>query len=281
MNALESITNPQIRININLQAQYEGYFYTPLLWHGILMGGLKSFEFKNNALKSLNASIPERLRLGKRVEHFALCNLSQQSQFEIIAHNVQIQRENVTLGELDCLLKMATQTIHLEIVYKFYLYVPEENEGLKAWIGPNKKDSLIEKLNRLKNHQLPLLYQPECISFLKSKQINAEDVAQRVLFKAQLFVPEHLVDINFEGLNEACITGFYIHYSKFKDFNHCKFFIPSKDEWLLVPHASVGWLSYVMAIEKIEQFVNQQYSPMIWIKHPNGLIQKYFITWWI
>ncbi|MGF1555156.1 DUF1853 family protein [Paucihalobacter sp.] len=263
-----------------MQSQYEGYFYTPLLWHGSLLGGLKYFELDNNVLKTFNGIIPERLRLGKRVEYFALSNLSQQSQIELIANNVQIQREKITLGELDCILKMNGQLTHLEIVYKFYLYVPDYGKGLGAWIGPNKKDSLIEKLNRLKNHQLPLLHQPECINYLKTKQIEINVIVQRVLFKAQLFLPEALDDVDYEGLNEACIAGRYIHYIFFNKFRDCKFFIPDKYDWLVIPHSNVDWVIYEKAIFNIKEFIDREFSPLVWIKHPNGVIQKYFIIWW-
>lgn len=265
---------------INLQSQYEGYFYTPLLWHGSLLEGLKSFELDNNVLKTFNGIIPERLRLGKRVEYLALSNLSQQSQVKLIAHNIQIQREHLTLGELDCILKLKKQPIHLEIVYKFYLYVPEHGKGLGAWIGPNKKDSLIEKLNRLNNHQLPLLYQPECVDYLKSKQIDINNIAQRVLFKAQLFLPEDSEPISFEGLNEACVAGRYIHYVLFNKFKDCKFFIPHKYDWLVIPHSNMDWVIYEKAIFNIKEFIDREFSPLVWIKHSNGVIQKYFIIWW-
>lgn len=265
---------------INLQSQYEGYFYTPLLWNGDLFDGLKSFDLDNNELKTCDRSIPENLRLGKRVEYLALSNLSQQSQVKLIVHNIQIQREHLTLGELDCILKLKEQPIHLEIVYKFYLYVPEHGKGLGAWIGPNKKDSLIEKLNRLKNHQLPLLYQPECVDYLKSKQIDINDIAQRVLFKAQLFLPEDSEPISFEGLNEACVAGRYIHYALFNKFKDCKFFIPHKYYWLVIPHTNVEWLNFETASIKVQAFIETQFSPMLWIKHSNGVIQKYFIIWW-
>lgn len=272
----------QLKISslINLQSQYKGYFYTPLLWHGSLFYGLESFELGNNELKTFEAYIPENLRLGKRVEYFALSNLIQQPQIEIIANNIQIQRKKTTLGELDCVLKMNGQLKHLEIVYKFYLYVQEHGKGLHAWIGPNKKDSLIEKLNRLKNHQLPLLYQPECINFLESIQIDVNEVAQRVLFKAQLFLPEILDDVNFEGLNKACVAGRYIHFGFFNKFRDCKFFIPHKYDWLVIPHSNVDWVIYEKATFNIKEFIDREFSPLVWIKHPNGVIQKYFIVWW-
>lgn len=175
---------------------------------------------------------------------------------------------------------MNAQPIHLEIVYKFYLYAPEIGKDIHAWIGPNKKDSLIEKLNRLNNHQLPLLYQPECIKFLKSRNIAVEDVIQRVLFKAQLFIPDGIEAFDFENLNEACVAGWYLHFSLFDKFRDCKCYLPHKYDWLVEPHTNVGWLSFETVVPKVQAFIETQFSPMLWIKHPNGVLQKYFIIWW-
>lgn len=268
-------------INLNLQLQNQGYLQTPILWKGDLHGGLTSLDLANTIETKFEDDIPEGLRLGKRVEYFTLSNLSQQSQIEVIASNIQIQRNKITLGEIDALLMINNQPVHLEIVYKFYLFDNNFGEGLKAWIGPNRKDSLIEKLNRLKNHQLPLLYQPECINYLKSKNIDVQTVMQRVLFKAQLFVPDKLDDIELDGLNTTCVVGRYIHYSFLNKFRDCKFYLPLKYDWLVIPHINVNWNTFNEASLKIKEMTSREFSPLVWIKRPNGLIQKYFITWWL
>lgn len=239
-----------------------------------------SFNLDNILPTKLISAIPAGLRLGKRVECFALDNLSQQPQIQVIANNVQILREKVTLGEIDAILLVDKTPIHLEIVYKFYLLDTNIGDGLQAWIGPNRKDSLVEKLNRLQSHQLPLLYQPESVDFLKVHQINVEADIQRVLFKAQMFLPEDFELKRFNGLNEACIAGRYFHHSVLPKFKNCKIYIPSKYDWLVVPHTDVDWMTFKTAFEKIETIINTQYAPMVWIKNPNGLISKYFITWW-
>ena len=57
------------------------------------------------------------------------------------------------------------QLIHLEVSYKFYLY--DENLGKlesEKWIGPNKRDSLVQKTAKLKSKQLPILFHKETIT---------------------------------------------------------------------------------------------------------------------
>jgi hypothetical protein len=266
--------------NLNLQLQNQGYQQSPILWNGNLYSGLSSFHFNNIVYTKFKGDIPDGLRLGKRVEYFALSNLSQQSQLEVIANNIQIQRNKITLGEIDALLLINNQPIHLEIVYKFYLFDKDLGEGLNAWIGPNRKDSLIEKLNRLKNHQLPLLYQPETVKVLVENNIDIASVEQKILFKAQLFIPENFELTNFNGLNPECVSGRYFHYTALEKHKTSKFYIPSKHNWLVIPHFNVNWMGYEMAEAKIFDYMNKQYSPMIWVKQPNGTIHKYFVTWW-
>jgi hypothetical protein len=47
----------------------------------------------------------------------------------------------------------------MELAYKFYLFDPSiSSEPINNWIGPNRNDSLQEKLEKLKTKQFPLLY---------------------------------------------------------------------------------------------------------------------------
>ena len=84
---------------------------------------------------------------------------SKDKEIKILAENVQIQNEKTTVGEIDCILTTAKKPVHLEIIYKFYLYDKSVGTNeLEHWIGPNRRDSLVSKLNKLKDKQLPLLY---------------------------------------------------------------------------------------------------------------------------
>ncbi|TPV33436.1 DUF1853 family protein [Paucihalobacter ruber] len=274
---ISSITKSK---TINLQLQNQGYQQTPILWEGALYYGLTSIDLTNTIETKFEDDIPNGLRLGKRVEYFALSNLSQQSQIEVIANNIQIQRNKITLGEIDALLMINNQPVHLEIVYKFYLFDNNFGEGLKAWIGPNRKDSLIEKLNRLKNHQLPLLYQPETVDVLVENNIDVAAIEQKVLFKAQLYLPEDFELTNFDGLNKDCVAGRFIHCDELVKFQDCKMYIPTKHNWLVIPHVNVDWLTFDKANTSILDLINKQFSPLVWVKQPTGVIKKYFVTWW-
>ncbi len=263
----------------NIQAQYQGYLRTPLLWKNNVFG-LKQFEFSTDIENIFNESIPENLRLGKRVERFVSCELKQYKSIDILVENIQVQNEKITVGELDCILKLDNKPIHLEIIYKFYLYDKQVGTTeLEHWIGPNRKDSLISKLTKLKEKQLPLLYNPHSKLVLEELNLKSENLEQYVCFKAQLFVP-YQKEVEFTALNKECVNGFYVHVSEINQFTDCTFYIPSKINWLVEVHAEVDWVSYPLFYEEIHQIITEKLAPLCWIKFPNGKLQKFFVVWW-
>ena len=65
--------------------------------------------------------------------------------------NYQIQNKKTTVGELDFILQKNHSPIHLEVIYKFYLYDDTfGNSEIEHWIGPNRNDNLVKKLTKLK-----------------------------------------------------------------------------------------------------------------------------------
>ncbi len=266
-------------ISKNIQAQYQGYLNTPVLWNNVLFG-LKQFQFSSEKATVFNESIPENLRLGKRVERFVSSQLQQNKTITVLLENAQIQDEKITIGEIDCILKQNDIPIHLEIIYKFYLF--DESIGtteIEHWIGPNRNDNLLKKLTKLKEKQLPLLYNSFTKPLLASINLKAIEFQQEVCFKAQLFVP-YQKEAEFKALNKDCINGFYVRISDIEQFTDCKFYIPTKINWLLEVQTQVNWLTYKPFSEKVKTITNQKMSPLCWTKFPNGSIQKFFVVWW-
>lgn len=265
----------------NIQLQFEGFCKTPSLWKNDAIFNLHQFKFNNHLITTFEAEIPKFLRLGKRVERFVAHQLKQDTAISILAENIQIQQEKTTVGEIDFLLKENENTIHLEVVYKFYLY--DNTAGsteIEHFIGPNKRDSLLEKLTKLQQKQLPLLYNTYTKPLLNKLKLRVEEIQQKVLFKAQLFFPYNTEIPELKQLNPNCIAGFYISSNKIDIFKNCKFYIPSKTNWLQQIQTQVDWLTYTKFIPKIEAILNEKTSPLCWIKQPNGEVQKIFIIWW-
>ena len=215
------------------------------------------------------------------VERFVSNELKQSNTVEILIENIQIQDNKITLGELDCLLLKDKKPIHLEIIYKFYLYNSSEgSREIEHWIGPNKKDSLHQKLTKLTQKQLPLLYNPKTKPLLNSLNLSAEEITQQVYFKAQLFVPLKDYGKSFLLINNNCITGFYIPYSEISLFEDCKFHIPTKHNWLVTPHKDIDWLTFNNFKTAVFEFINDERAPLCWLKKPNGELFKFFVVWW-
>ncbi|WP_066218151.1 DUF1853 family protein [Formosa haliotis] len=263
------------------EKQYHGYFNTPLLWTGKNSLELEQFKIPNSNFSNLNIRVEEGLRLGKLVEQFVFFELNQCKNIDFLAENLQIQKDKTTLGEIDCILRHHNTLYHIEIVYKFYLYDPKVGQTeFEHWIGPNRKDSFIEKINKLKHKQLPLLYKQETQNQLEALGISTKQLQQRVLFKAQLFLPLTALKDVFKELNPDCVTGFYISYSEVHLLSTCKFFIPKKVNWLCDIETQIPWLSFSNFLLRLEPLIAKQIAPLCWIKYPNGITKKCFVVWW-
>lgn len=265
-----------------IQLQYRGFCNTPNLWHNNDVYGLKQFDsLQNNKQESYSAFTALPTRLGKRVELFALDQITKSPNTTLIARNIQVRSGKHTIGELDALLQLNDQPIHLEIIYKFYLYDPfVGTHKLEHWIGPNRNDSLIQKLDKLKNKQLPLLHRPETSSYLKMYQLKADEFHQYVMFKAQLFVPSTLNTHHYQRINTDCIRGHYYTIAQLTKLKSCQFFIPEKQNWLIEIPEFANWFDYKTFSAFIAVLLQQHRSPLIWIKHPDSTTERAFVVWW-
>lgn len=261
-----------------IQKRYEGFLKTNSLWKNNSIFGLTQFEFSRNPI-NFDFEIDNKLRLGKYIEQFLFYHLKS-NNFKILFENIQIQNKKITLGELDCILVSESKIIHLEVVYKFYLYDETiGNSEIDHFIGPNRKDCLIDKLNKLEQKQLPLLYSDNCKLFLTAKGLNVDFIEQQVCFLAQLFIP-YKKKINLNILNPDSIAGYYISYIDLEIFSNFKFYIPIKKDWLVIPHQNISWLKFDEFKVELKEYMNRKFSPLCWLKKQNGEIFKIFITWW-
>lgn len=136
-------------------------------------------------------------RLGIQFEHYLACAIELCSGVNHWHRNVQIAnqkgRYQQTLGELDFLLQLgdtkSTQWCHMESAVKFYLAdcaTPEALAQMHHWVGPNRKDRLDLKVNRLLTHQLRLTDTDACRSQLN---LDATTIDKRLLVKGRLYLP--------------------------------------------------------------------------------------------
>ncbi len=268
-----------IYTNSHLQALYSGFYQTELLWKNNQVRNLEQLDIENYDAR-FDLDLERRLRLGQLAERFVFNQLKSATDYEIIAESLQIQNDKLTVGELDALIRYKSQPIHLEIVYKLYLHDDTlGNTEIEKWIGPNRRDSLIEKLDKLSEKQLPLIYSPHCEDILKAYQLEIKHIKQNVLFKAQLFTP-YQTEVPFEQLNPECIKGFYINQNQLHLFTDCKFYIPPKIDWFLNVHTQVDWQTFAEFVSKANGLLDSRKSPMFWMKKGNGQLIKGFLVWW-
>ncbi|MBU1192918.1 MAG: DUF1853 family protein [Gammaproteobacteria bacterium] len=127
-------------------------------------------------------------RLGLYFEALWQFWLTDNADYALRAHNLQIQVDGTTSGELDLIVehRRSGQLQHWELAVKFYLGMGDTTE-MSAWIGPNAQDRFDRKLQHLHDHQLPLLQYPETQSQLTASGWNIRQ--QRLILKGRLFYP--------------------------------------------------------------------------------------------
>lgn len=132
---------------------------------------------------------PPQRRLGFYFERLYEVMLTDLLGWEILLKNAQIQSNGHTLGELDFIVHNTTddRIEHHEIAIKYYLGFP--NSGSEAlWYGPNARDRLDLKSDRLINHQSTRTRHPETRELLSSHGIKGP-ISARIFMPGYLFYP--------------------------------------------------------------------------------------------
>src|SRR5690606_35517997 len=225
--------------------------------------------------------IPQNFRLGHQIEFIFKVLIDHSNFYQILIHNLSIDRNKISLGEIDFVLQdthNGTFT-HVELTYKFYIITRHGKAIDQQLIGPNKRDAFITEQDRIKQHQVPLSYRAESIRALLENQITVEKLKQQVCFKSQLFIPHAGMVTDLRPFNADCIAGSWNLYRDFDsdEFRSSTYYIPAKLEWLLTPHTMVHWKTYGEVYDEIADQLTRHYAPLIWVKNRSERIQKLFI----
>lgn len=266
--------------------QFQGFLETPQLNFSHTTYSFQQYQLQNHLLPqqhTYTTEISPTTILGKRAEAFFHYCITHFSEEQVIAHNVQVEKNKITVGELDFLLKNPFQgkISHVELVYKFYLYDPSIAENIKRWIGPNRKDSLVTKLEHLKNHQFPLLQEAETRSLLDQLEIPHREIEQKLFFKANLFIPLGWKK-ELPAFYKECIRGFWIKSSEFTEegYGQHLFFSPRKPDWFISPEKGTIWFSFSEIKIILADLLKKQKSPLVWMKKNNNEYHRFFLVWW-
>jgi len=281
-----------LSINQRFAYQYEGFLKGQDIrasqneaFHPPFLTNSKSIP-SETTLNTWEKTISPRLVLGKRVEYFMSYYLKNNSPYKVLAQNIQIFNKKTTIGELDFVIQHTDtqQIIHLEQVYKFYLYVPDATLYHKdPWIGPNYKDSFQQKMDKLTQKQFPLLYQEETKKALEHLELDYSIIQQKLSFKAALFSPFKMAANTFKTINNKSIEGLWMHLEDFEQnklFRNRQFFIPEKQDWGLHPKYNSTWFSYPTILAQIQTSLAKKRAPLCWLKIAENDYQKLFVVWW-
>ena len=244
--------------------------------------GVKAFNLSELKLKEeLQFELPSQLRLGHLVEKI-ISNLIQSStNYEVLYENIQVIKDKKTLGEIDFIIKNQRneQIIHLELAYKFYLYDPNISEhAFNNWVGPNRNDSLKEKLEKLKNKQFPLLHHNFTQSILPDVAIN--EVSQSLCFLVSLFIPYQCKRTYAPSYAKA-IKGYYLNLDAFIKMDHAlkSYYLPTKNEWGMDPADNEIWTDFEGIVKQAESIIQEKQATLCWQKHKQSYL-TFFIVWW-
>ena len=121
----------------------------PLVSQSTLMGLWKQAE---ESAPNEDSLLPRRL--GYAAEAI-FKNLITRSSWQLIAQQHVVYQDKITLGELDFVVQRDPSSDvqeHWELATKFYLFDPKS----RHFIGPNAKDRLEDKCQRMASHQLAM-----------------------------------------------------------------------------------------------------------------------------
>jgi hypothetical protein len=244
--------------------------------------GLQTFDLSElNLANTQNFQLPSNIRLGHLVEKIVSVLIKSSTNYNVLYENIQVIEDKKTIGEIDFIIQniITMQLIHMELAYKFYLFDPSiSSELIQNWIGPNRNDSLIEKIDKLKRKQFPLLYH-NCTPH-KLKDIVIDEVQQALCLLVSLYIPYEYKG-NFNPVFKSAIKGYYINIETFTRLdNSLKLYhLPSKKEWGMDPSENIDWANFNEVIESINISIQEKQSLLCWQKHKNSCV-AFFIVWW-
>jgi len=244
--------------------------------------GLETFNLSELILETdLDFQLPNNLRLGQLAEKIVSGLIKSSTNYKVLFENVQVIEDKKTIGEIDFIIEdiNTKQLIHMELAYKFYLFDPTiSSEPINNWIGPNRNDSLKEKLEKLKRKQFPLLYHNSAKS--KFNRIEIDQASQALCFLVSLFIP-YEYKVSFSPNYEKAIKGYYINFERFisSDNSAKTYYLPSKKEWGMDPSENEDWIDFSGVEQHITASIKEKQAPLCWQKYRDSY-SAFFIVWW-
>lgn len=249
---------------------------------GSSISGLPAFELSTLDLAAdLDFPLPTNVRLGHLAETIVSELIKASKNIKVLHENIQVVEDKKTIGEIDFILEdvVTTELIHMELAYKFYLFDPSiSSEPINNWIGPNRNDSLKEKLEKLKRNQFPLLYHPCTQSQLPG--IDLGKASQALCLLVSLFVPYDF-EASLHPAFQKVVKGHYLSFEAFSSLDHSakSYHIPAKKEWGMPPAENETWTDFKGVEKAILKSIRERQAPLCWQRH-GDTHSVFFIVWW-
>lgn len=167
-------------------------------------------------------------RLGYYFETLIEFWLAHASGIQLVAHNLPVRENLITLGEFDFLFsEQSAKTLHWETAIKFYLQA-EDTRSQHDFIGPGGYDRLDLKTTRIFGHQLMLAHSPAC---------HVAVYANMAFIKGMLFYhPSRKYTAIPPGVSPEHLRGWWIRQQQ-DDIPRTS----AHSRWLILPRLS--WLA--------------------------------------
>jgi hypothetical protein len=248
---------------------------------------LSNFSFETFYLSDLmlptipNIEITENIRLVHRVEKIVSLLIKASTNYEMLYENLQIKEGNKTIGEIDFIIEeiLTKQVVHLELAYKFYLFDPNLSTiTVENWIGPNRNDSLIDKIEKLRDQQFPLLHHPQTKTLVS--EVDMTTIKQKLCMLTSLYVPYKNKE-KLEPTYQKVVKGYYINHLLFSTLDHKdqSFYIPQKKDWGVNPSNNQEWYNFYEIENQLKTAIEDKQSVLCWQKNKN-IYTEFFIVWW-
>lgn len=214
-------------------------------------------------------------RLGVYFEHLWHFFLQQDPETELVAHNIAIHEAGKTLGEFDCIYydRPLGCHVHLELAVKYFLGVPgivDTGSATKRyeWLGPDRRDSLEAKLDRLLQRQIRL--GGTAAGTRKLAELNIHTTRKEIALKGYLFQPLSAPAPPPPGYNPACAMNVWLAHEQLE--GHCAsldasaFIILPKMAWLSAAHGLVSNTRldrHELQAQVLARFANEPYPLLV------------------
>ena len=213
-------------------------------------------------------------RLGVYFEQLWHFFLQHDRETELIAHNIAVHEAGKTLGEFDCIYydRRLGCHVHLELAVKYFLGLPRnigdgDTTNRREWLGPDRRDSLAAKLDRLLQHQSRL--GDTAAGKRRLAALNIITTRKEIALKGYLFQPLSAPPPPPPGYNPACAMNLWLT-SEQLDI-HCAGL--DTLDFLILP--KMAWLSgsqHPACTEKLDRYELKAHALARFVKDPHPLL---------